>query len=61
MQKRLGKKRGIEDLQSELTRYNDLGSKLPSIIQKLKDSLTVDISGDNFDAGMKKVLETITD
>ncbi len=51
---------GIEDVQNEKTRNSDLKSKLPSIIANLKDRLTIDISGDNFDGGMQRILETIT-
>jgi len=51
---------GIEDVQSEKSRNNDLKSKLPSIIATLKDRLTVDISGDNFEYGLKKILDTIS-
>ncbi len=51
---------GIEDLQDEKSRNNDLKSKLPTIIAALKNRLTIDISGLNFDGGMQRVLETIT-
>ncbi len=51
---------GIEDVTNEKSRNNDLKSKLPSIIANLKNRLTIDISGDNFDGGMQRILETIT-
>ena len=51
---------GMEDLQNERTRYNDLKSKLPTIVANLTGRLTIDISGDNFEPGMKRVLESIT-
>jgi hypothetical protein len=60
IQRRMQKNRGIEDLQDELSRYKDLSSKLPAIVANLKGRLTIDISGDNFDGGMQRVLETIT-
>ncbi|MDW7693523.1 TIR domain-containing protein [Flammeovirgaceae bacterium SG7u.111] len=59
MQKRLNRGRGVEDLQNELSRYKQLESNLPEIVRKFKESLTVDISGDNFEAGMGKVIGTI--
>ncbi|HFA49929.1 MAG TPA: toll/interleukin-1 receptor domain-containing protein [Bacteroidetes bacterium] len=51
---------GIEDIQNEMTRNNELKSKLPSIIATLKNRLTIDISGDNFEAGMQRVFETVS-
>ena len=51
---------GMEDLQNERTRYSDLKTKLPSIVANLKGRLTIDISGENFEPGMTRVLETIT-
>ena len=51
---------GMEDLQNERSRYSDLKSKLPTIVANLKDRLTIDISGDNFEPGMEKVVQTIT-
>jgi CheY-like chemotaxis protein len=59
IQQRLDKKRGIEDLQEERARYKELSSNLPNIVANLKERLTVDISGDNFESGMQRVLETI--
>ncbi len=56
---RLDNKVGMEDLQNERTRYSDLKSKLPTIVANLNGRLTIDITGDKFDAGMKRVLETI--
>ncbi len=50
---------GMEDLQNERSRYSDLKSKLPSIVANLKERLTIDITGDNFEPGMQRVLETI--
>ena len=59
IQKRIAKGRRFEDLQTELSRYKDLSSKLPTIVANLKDRLTIDISGDQFDSGMQRVLDTI--
>ncbi|MEO1261756.1 MAG: TIR domain-containing protein [Bacteroidota bacterium] len=56
---RLKENVGLEDLQNERTRYNDLKTKLPTIVASLKGRLTVDISGEKFDEGMKRVLKTI--
>lgn len=49
----------ILHLQNELRRYEDLEHHLPAIVQRLKESLSVDISGENFEAGMKQILESI--
>lgn len=50
---------GMEDLQNERTRYGDLKSKLPSIVANLKERLTIDISGENFEPGMERVVLSI--
>ncbi|MEZ4957377.1 MAG: TIR domain-containing protein [Saprospiraceae bacterium] len=59
IQQRLDKKRGIEDLQEERARYKELSSNLPNIVANLKERLTVDISGENFESGMQRVYQTI--
>ena len=51
---------GMEDLQNERSRYNDLKSKLPTIVANLKERLTIDITGENFEPGMNRIVETIT-
>lgn len=56
---RLLKNRNINDLQTELERYNDLIHHLPKIIERLKNSLSVNIIGDNFDAGILKIVKSI--
>lgn len=50
---------GFEHLQNDLTRYRDLRNDLPKIVQRLKESLTEDISGDKFEGGMNRVVRTI--
>lgn len=57
--KRLTKNRNIDDLQSELTRYQDLKHSLPTIIQRLKESYAVDIRGSNYDAGIGRIYEAL--
>ena len=56
---RLQKGRGIEDLTEELTRINRLKNELPAIVGKLKNSLCVNLNGDNFEHGMDKVINDI--
>lgn len=56
---RLAKNRNITDLQTELERYNDLNHNLPKIIQRLKDSLSVNITGENFQSGIIKIVQSI--
>ncbi|MBX2843300.1 MAG: TIR domain-containing protein [Flammeovirgaceae bacterium] len=59
IEKRRLKKRGIEDLQNDLSRFTQLKNKLPEIVQRLKESLTIDISGDQFKEGMEKIISSI--
>jgi len=56
---RLAKNRNITDLQTELKRYSDLNHNLPKIIQRLKDSLSVNIADENFQAGISKIIQSI--
>ena len=56
---RIEKDLGFEDLQNERTRNNDLKNDLPKIVANLKNRLNVDITGDNFNAGMDKVAKGI--
>jgi hypothetical protein len=53
----LGAKLG--PLNEKLRKLYDLKNNLPDILEKLHDTLTVDISGDGFEKGMGKVLERI--
>ena len=48
--------RAFDDDRNKLV---EIQNNLGKIIQKLKSVLTVDISGDNFEPNMKKVLESI--
>lgn len=50
---------GIEDLEEELKYYYRLKSDLPKIVSSLQQRLAVDISGENFESGMQRVLQTI--
>ncbi|WP_338763470.1 toll/interleukin-1 receptor domain-containing protein [Bernardetia sp. ABR2-2B] len=59
IQKRLSKNRRIEDLQNDLSRYRELENNLPQIVGRLRNSLCIDISGDNFDNGLQKVCDDI--
>jgi TIR domain/Effector-associated domain 11 len=59
IKQRLDKQRNITDLQDELERYKDLYHNLPKIIQRLTESLSVNITDSNFNEGMSKVLEAI--
>ena len=47
------------DLDSEISRYKEYFSNLPKIIQRLKENLTIDISGENFQPGLDKVLSSL--
>ncbi|MEO1623718.1 MAG: toll/interleukin-1 receptor domain-containing protein [Bacteroidota bacterium] len=49
---------GTSDLDSEIARYKDYMSNLDKIINRLKEFLTIDISGDNFEAGLRQVIDS---
>ncbi len=59
MTHRLQKGMGTEDLQNERTRYKQLENSLPEIVRRLKESLCIDITEDNFHLGMKKIIYDI--
>ncbi|MGF1534304.1 MAG: TIR domain-containing protein [Bernardetiaceae bacterium] len=59
IQRRLERKRGIADLEDDRQRYRDINYNLDSIIARLRGMLCIDISGNNFDAGMQKIIADI--
>ncbi len=59
MKSALDKGWGIEDLQSERTRYNKMKANLPEIIGKLRNSLCIDLTPANFNNGMQKILDDL--
>lgn len=50
---------GTEDLDVQITRLRDLIHGMPTLIKKLRGSLCVDISQNNFSTGMQKVVTDI--
>ena len=50
---------GIEHLQIERTRYLKLKNGLPEIVANLKERLTIDLSDEHFEDGMRRVIESI--
>ncbi len=56
---RLQNKRLIKDLNSEKERFDELKNNLPAIVDKLKNSLCIDLSVDKFEQGIKKIIEDI--
>ena len=50
---------GFEDLQDERTRLRVLQSNLPIIIGKLKNEFCIDLSKENFNNGIKKIIEDL--
>lgn len=50
---------GIEHLQDERTRYRKLETNLAEIVGRLRNSLCIDISGNNFEKGMQKICNDI--
>jgi len=59
MIKLLNKKRGIDHLQDDLTRYSDSIHKLPTIVQQLKARLSLDMAGDKYTEALAKLLDTL--
>lgn len=57
--KRLQRNRGIADLQNELKRYRDIEHNIDEIIRRLRESLCIDIIGDNFDKNLPKIISSI--
>lgn len=51
---------GIEDLQNERTRLSLHKSRLPSIIQRLRETLCIDLTDENFEWGIKKIIAELT-
>lgn len=49
------------DLDAKLQRYQKLSNNFPDIINRLNNTLTIDISGNNFEGGIQKVIDTIKD
>ena len=47
------------DLDSKLRLYEKLANEFPEIINQLNETLTLDVSGDNFEGSVKKIIETI--
>ncbi|MEQ1744141.1 MAG: TIR domain-containing protein [Saprospiraceae bacterium] len=47
------------NLEDDNNRYQDLKNNLDSILQRLKNVLMMDISGDNFEPSMRRVVERI--
>ncbi|MGD1890815.1 MAG: COR domain-containing protein [Cyclobacteriaceae bacterium] len=52
-------KRGSDEFDSQLARREDQRYYLPKIVKRLIESSTVDISGEKFAKGMKRVLERL--
>jgi hypothetical protein len=51
--------RSARNLEDDCNRYYDLLKNLDTILQRLKSVLMVDITGNNFDPSMRKVLDRI--
>ena len=57
--KRIEQKQGIDDIDDERARLLDLKHNMDKIIGRLRNSLCVDIREENFEPGMKKIIQTI--
>jgi len=58
---RLEKKTGFADLYGEFKRYLLLRNNIDEIVRRLRESLSIDISEKNYDLGMQKVINYLTD
>lgn len=59
MKSRIDKRRGMEDLDKERTRYKKLENNLPEIVGKLKNSLCRDLTEDNYEKNIKKIIDEL--
>lgn len=59
MKYRIDNELGIEDLQNERSRNQTLKNDLPKIVANLKNRLNVDISNENFNPGMDRIVKAI--
>ncbi len=56
---RMEKNRSIRDLQNELTRMTELRNNMDEIIRRLRESLCIDIRGENMQTNFPKILQAI--
>jgi hypothetical protein len=59
IQQKLAANQPAQDLEAKRTDLTVLHNNLPKIVQRLRSVSAADISGNNFEPGMKKVLQTI--
>ncbi|MEZ5038809.1 MAG: TIR domain-containing protein [Saprospiraceae bacterium] len=59
IKKRLDRGIPANELQGELDRYRFLMQNLPAIVHRLREHLSIDISADNFETGMQKIIAAI--
>ncbi len=60
MTKRLERNRGIGDLQNELRRYKNLQNKIDEIVQRLRESLCIDITTkEKLDENYSKIIASV--
>ena len=57
--KRIDQARDTRDLDNEFTRYNELKNSMDEIVRHLRESLCIDISGNNLDQNFQKIADTI--
>lgn len=56
---RMEKNRSIRDVQNELTRMTELRNSIDEIIRRLRESLCIDIRGENLANNFQKILQSI--
>lgn len=57
---RMEKNRSIRDLQNELTRMTELRNNMDEIIRRLRESLCIDIRGENLENNFQKILQAVS-
>ena len=59
IKERLEKNRNIDDLQDELGRYQDLRHNLPKVVQRIRESFSIDLNDDNFENGVQQIVDAL--
>lgn len=57
---RLNKRTGFADLYGEFTRYLSLRNNIDEIVGRLRESLSIDITNENYEAAMSKIVRYLT-
>ena len=56
---RMEKNRNIRDLQNELSRMTEMRNNMDEIVRRMRESLCIDIRGDNLENNFQKIVQAI--